>query len=86
MRMQEQIETALRNHFKGGDITVQNQSHLHAGHSGDDGSGESHFKIIISSEVFETSNRITRERMIHKALGGIMNKIHALSISVIKND
>jgi len=83
--MEKHIIEALNQAFANKDFTVENQSHLHAGHAGDDGSGESHFKIKISEACFDTTNRVARERMVHKALGGIMNKIHALSVEVIAN-
>ena len=63
-------------------LVVENQSHLHAGHAGDDGSGESHFHIIISSPLFDKVLRVERERMIYKALGDIMSQVHALSIQI----
>lgn len=66
-------------------LEIKNQSHLHAGHSGDDGSGESHFKIKISSSYFDGKARLERNRMVYNALGDIMGKIHALSIQIIEN-
>ena len=77
--IKERLEAALDSNK----LVVTNQSHLHAGHAGDDGSGESHFKIEISAEKFDGISRIERERMIHKALGDIMERIHALSVKVI---
>ncbi|MEM8833875.1 MAG: BolA family protein [Pseudomonadota bacterium] len=77
--IKERLEAALDPNK----LVVTNQSHLHAGHAGDDGSGESHFKIEISSKKFDGVSRIERERMIHKALGDVMERIHALSVRVI---
>ena len=65
-------------------LEVINQSHLHAGHAGDDGSGESHFKINIQSDVLSTLKYVERERKIHKILAVEMQKIHALSIKISK--
>lgn len=76
--IKERIEKAL----SPTEIRIVNQSHLHAGHPGDDGSGESHFKLVITSNKFVGESRIARERMVHKALGGVMGKIHALSLTL----
>lgn len=85
MSIEQQIEQCLILAFSPNFLEVKNQSHLHAGHAGDDGSGESHFKIKIKSNVFEKQSRVARERMVYKALDDIMPKIHALSIFFIEN-
>ena len=33
-------------------LEIENESHKHAGHSGDDGSGESHFRVMIRAAGF----------------------------------
>ena len=43
MGMAEKIETAIREVIEVSSLEVINESHKHAGHSGDDGSGETHF-------------------------------------------
>lgn len=85
MSIEQQIEQCLILAFSPNFLEVKNQSHLHAGHAGDDGSGESHFKIKIKSDVFKKQSRVARERMVYKALDDIMPKIHALSIVFIEN-
>ncbi len=79
------MEAALKENLSPSLLEIKNRSHLHAGHSGDDGSGESHFKIKISSSDFDGKNRVERNRMVYNALGDLMNKIHALSIEIIEN-
>lgn len=79
--MQERISNKLIEAFSPTSLKVINQSNLHAGHSGDDGSGESHFSIQIESKDFNGVARVARERMIHKALSEEIKIIHALSIS-----
>lgn len=82
MKIEDQIKEALEDTFKNSCIEIINESHLHAGHSGDDGSGESHFKIILTSSLFENMSRIERQRFVHKAIGkALIGKIHALNIS-----
>lgn len=64
-------------------LEVVNESGLHAGHAGDDGSGESHWRIVIKSAQLDDLSRIGRHRAIHKALGpDILGRIHALAIDV----
>ena len=62
-------------------LEVINDSHHHAGHSGHDGSGESHFTVVIESAAFAGQNRVSRQRMVNKALGDIPGqRVHALAI------
>src|SRR3546814_6156556 len=53
-------------------LEVINDSAGHRGHAGDDGSGESHFTVIVESPVFEGQSRVARQRMVNKALGALM--------------
>ena len=58
-----------------------NDSEKHRGHAGYDGSGESHFTLIVESPLFVGQNRVQRQRAIYAALGELMvEKVHALSI------
>ena len=61
-------------------LTVKNESALHAGHAGDDGSGESHFAVEIAASRFEGLSRVARQRAVFDALGDLMDRIHALRI------
>ena len=83
--MQNQIEAKLTEGLEPTQLEVVNKSHLHQGHMGDDGSGESHFHIRISSPVFLNQSKVARERMIYKALSVEMKQIHALSIDILSD-
>lgn len=62
-------------------LAVINDSARHRGHSGDDGSGESHFTVEIVSAVFEGVGRVERQRMVNRALGDLPGqRVHALAI------
>ena len=62
-------------------LDVINESHLHAGHLGDDGTGESHFAVTVESAAFAGLNRVARQRLVNKALADLLaTRIHALSI------
>jgi BolA protein len=62
-------------------LEVNNDSAKHRGHMGDDGSGESHFTVIIESAAFDGKSRLERQRMVNRALGDIMvERVHAMAI------
>lgn len=62
-------------------LEVINDSARHAGHSGDDGSGESHFSVAIESAAFAGQSRLARQRMVNRALGDLPGgRVHALAI------
>ena len=64
-------------------LDVINESALHSGHAGDDGSGESHWRIVIKASGLDDMSRIARHRAIHAALGkDIIGRIHALAIDI----
>lgn len=83
MTLEEQITANLKTAFTPTILNVINESHLHAGHAGDDGTGESHWRVEIASDAFEGQSRIARHRAIHTALGPeVMGRIHALSLQI----
>ncbi len=62
-------------------LEVINDSATHHGHAGDDGSGESHFTIVIESAAFSGVSRLDRQRQVNRALGDIPGqRVHALAI------
>lgn len=76
-----EIEHLLRNAFAPRRLEVINDSAKHHGHSGDDGSGESHFTVVIESASFAGVPRLERQRMVNRALGDIPGeRVHALAI------
>ena len=78
---QIEMETLLRAAFSPTHLAVINDSASHSGHSGDDGSGESHFTVVIESPAFSGVNRVMRQRMVNEALGDIPGeRVHALAI------
>ena len=62
-------------------LEIVNDSATHRGHTGDDGSGESHFTILIESARFGGVSRLQRQRMVNAALGDIPgNRVHAVAV------
>jgi BolA protein len=83
MGLESQIRAALEAAFAPTDLVVVNESALHAGHAGDDGSGESHWQVTIAAPAFAPMTRIERHRAVHAALGpAIMGRLHALALTI----
>ena len=77
----QEIEALLTAAFAPTHLAVINDSAKHHGHSGDDGSGESHFTVEIESAAFAGVSRLERQRMVNRALGDIPGqRVHALAV------
>jgi BolA protein len=81
MRISELIKQKIMDNFAPEHLELVNESDRHKGHAGHDGSGESHFHLIVVSKKFDGYNRIARHRLVYKALDGLFSQgLHALSI------
>jgi len=83
MRMEDRIKTLLEENLQPSHLEVINQSQLHAGHSGDNGTGESHFLGTIASRQFDGKGKTECHRMVYRILQEPMKAIHALEIHTI---
>lgn len=64
------------------DLSIQDDSAMHAGHAGNQGGG--HFSLSISSAHFSGKSQVMRHRLVYAQLADLIpNKIHALSINAI---
>lgn len=84
MSMSKAIEEKLRKGLTVSHLEVVNESYKHQGHAGDDGSGESHFKIVVEALEFNGVNTVSCHRKIYSVLEEEMERIHALSIVLKK--
>jgi BolA family transcriptional regulator, general stress-responsive regulator len=76
-----EMQELLTKAFAPTKLEIINDSHQHAGHSGDDGSGESHFTVVIEAEEFSSMTRLARQRAVIAALGDIVGeRVHAVAI------
>lgn len=82
MTVKEMIETRLTAAFAPDRLEVTNESHKHAGHAGDDGSGASHFHILIRAAALAAMPRVARHRAVQKALGDLNQRIHAIALDI----
>jgi BolA family transcriptional regulator, general stress-responsive regulator len=80
MSMEFILQTRLEAAFAPTELKIENESHKHAGHSGDDGSGESHFRLMIRAASLGPLSRLERHRAVHRAIGDLTQRIHALAI------
>ena len=79
LRMKEIIKR-LESSLNPSDLSVIDESHLHAGHVGAQ-TGKGHFAVTISSGQFEGLLPLKRHRLVYEAIGDLMDSdIHALRI------
>jgi BolA family transcriptional regulator, general stress-responsive regulator len=75
--MRRRLEAALQPTV----LTLTDDSEQHRGHGGYNPAGESHFSLVIESAAFIGKSRIERQRLVHAALGDLLDeRVHALSI------
>lgn len=83
MSVEKKIRERLKAAYPDCTLEIVNQSHLHKGHMGDDGSGESHFKLMVVSSAFHGMSRVERQKSLFLALGDdLISQIHALSMKI----
>ena len=83
MCLEAEIRSRLQESVAPSVLNVINESHQHAGHAGDDGSGESHWHVVIASDAFKDLSRLARHRAVHAALGeDVIGRIHALALDI----
>jgi BolA protein len=80
MRVKDVMEARLISAFAPQLLEIVNESHKHAGHAGDDGTGESHFAVKIRAPALAEMGRVERHRAVTRALGDLMTRIHALAL------
>lgn len=75
----EQIETCLRETLAPVSLSVQDDSHLHAGHAG--AREGRHFSVHVVSGRFHGLSRVARHRLVYDALRSLFPQgIHALAL------
>lgn len=83
MTRDDEIREKLAAAFRPTALEVINESARHAGHGGDDGTGESHYRVRIAAPAFAEMSRIERHRAVHRALGAeLTGAIHALALEI----
>lgn len=81
--MEERIIEILQKNLNIKFLEVKNNSYLHKGHLGDNGSGETHFLVTIAATEFENLSTINAHRKINQLLKSEFEKgLHALEIRI----
>ena len=87
MSVADIIKSKLSDAFEPAHLEIKNESHLHAGHAGSPGTGNSHFRVIIVSSVFNGMSRVARQREVNKALADeLAGPVHALAMQTLAPD
>jgi len=82
-RITEKITKAL----KPVEISVEDESHLHAGHAGARPEGETHFRLTVVSDQFTGLSLVRRHRLINETLAEeLQGPVHALAIKALSPD
>jgi BolA family transcriptional regulator, general stress-responsive regulator len=80
---QRRLRECLERRFSPSQLSVQDESHLHAGHAGA-AQGHSHFRVRIVAEAFRGLAPLARHRLVYAAVDDLMkNDIHALAIEAL---
>jgi BolA family transcriptional regulator, general stress-responsive regulator len=77
------VTARLRAAFPQGQITVRDDSHLHAGHAGAEG-GAGHYHVSIGAPEFAGLRTLAKHRLVYDAVQDWMpHRVHALSIETL---
>jgi BolA family transcriptional regulator, general stress-responsive regulator len=64
-------------------LSIDDESHLHAGHAGA-ASGQSHYRVRIVAEAFRGLTPVARHRLVYAAVDDMLrDDIHALAIEAL---
>jgi BolA family transcriptional regulator, general stress-responsive regulator len=68
-------------------LEVLDESYIHAGHAGADGTGfGTHFRVRIASPMFAGRSRVARHRLVYDALQDFVDRgVHALAIETLSD-
>ncbi|UNK38508.1 BolA family transcriptional regulator [Shinella sp. H4-D48] len=81
MSVKSSIAEKLEAAFSPERLEVINESHLHAGHHGHDGEGETHMRVRIVSAAFAGMGRLARHRAINDLVTAEFDAgLHALAV------
>lgn len=81
-QMAERIERKLRMAFQPETLIVTDETNQHHGHAGWRESGETHFKVEITSKAFTGKSRVDRQRAVYQVLAEeLAGQVHALALT-----
>lgn len=83
--MATRMAQRLREQLQAEPLEVLDESGLHAGHAGANGTGYgTHFRVRISSPLFTGKTRVAQHRLVYDALQDFIDQegVHAIAIEV----
>jgi BolA protein len=85
--MEHQLRKMLTDALSPAYLEIINESSLHRGHAGDDGSGHTHYRLRISAHSLAGRSRVDQHRLINTAVAPLFEQgLHALAIEVLSTD
>ena len=87
MTRAERMRTLLTRVFTPTELIIQDDSARHAGHSGAQPGGQTHYNLLLVSAAFAGQTRVARSRAVHAALAEEFGSaeaggMHALSLTL----
>lgn len=83
MTRKDRMIEKISNNVKFEELEVLNNSYLHKGHAGDDGTLETHYKVTIKSNYLSNLSKVNAHKEINKALQEEFDSgLHALEIKI----
>ena len=71
----------MRAAFAPSTLEIVDESELHKGHVGYRDGGETHFRVTMASDQFDSLSRLARQRLVHEVLADeLAGPVHALSL------
>ncbi|HCR86166.1 MAG TPA: hypothetical protein DIV86_05755 [Alphaproteobacteria bacterium] len=83
MELASSIEDILRREFAPEFLKITNNSYQHKGHKGDDGSGQTHFLVEISSKDIPESFTHKKHKLIVEKLSEVFKLTHSIEIKLV---
>jgi len=81
MNRKNRIISILTGALKPTHLEVLDDSAKHAGHAGAKPDGETHYTVIVTSEVFQGKSKVACHRMVYALLADeLKSGLHALAI------
>ncbi|MGS4887579.1 BolA family protein [Roseibium sp.] len=85
MSMKQTITDKLTAAFAPSHLNVIDESENHRGHGGWREGGETHFRVQIAADAFQSMSRVGQHRAINEVLADeLASSVHALAIEVKK--
>ena len=82
--MEERIYKKLNDELQPSFLQVKNNSYLHKGHLGDNGTMETHFAIVVEAAILKGLSRVAAHQKVNRILQNEFEKgLHALEIKVL---